>query len=106
MIYLIENPSLLRADHLEIIQQGMYRGTKYGTPGRFFMGGWYPRNQLRQEGNTVPDKDMPRLSPLIRVHINMLGRYSVVVPDSIIKGELRPLGDPKEESSGSQGKSA
>ena len=38
-----------------------------------------PWNQLRQEGNML-DKDVSRLSPLIRVHINMLGRYSVVEP--------------------------
>lgn len=55
-------------------------------------------NQLRQEGYTVLDKDVSRLSPLIRAHINMLGRYSFAVPDSVIRGELRPLRDPKEEA--------
>jgi TnpA family transposase len=31
-------------------------------------------NQFRQGGYTMLDKDVPRLSPLIHEHINMLGR--------------------------------
>jgi hypothetical protein len=39
------------------------------------------------------DKDVPRLSPLIHEHINMLGRYLFAVPDAdaVAKGELRTL---------------
>jgi hypothetical protein len=47
--------------------------------------------QLRQEGFQVNDEDVERLSPLIYEHINMLGRYSFVVPEAVIRGELRPL---------------
>jgi len=32
-----------------------------------------------------------RLSPLGYDHINMLGRYSFAVPESVSRGELRPL---------------
>ena len=54
-------------------------------------------NQLRQEGYIVLEEDVPRLSPLIRAHINFLGRYSFAVPEAVIRGELRPLRDPKED---------
>jgi hypothetical protein len=35
-----------------------------------------------------------RLSPLGFDHINMLGRYAVVLPEKVARGELRPLRDP------------
>ena len=50
-------------------------------------------NQLRQDGYPVRDDDVARLSPLLHEHINMLGRYSFAVPDSVARGELRPLRD-------------
>ena len=53
--------------------------------------------QLRLEGHPVRDEDVSRLSPLVHEHINMLGRYSFAVPESVIKGNLRPLRNPKEE---------
>ena len=53
--------------------------------------------QLRQEGFPVRDEDVARLSPLIHDHINMLGRYSFAIPEAVIRGELRPLRDPKVE---------
>jgi hypothetical protein len=31
------------------------------------------------------------VSPLLHEHINMLGRYSFLMPDAVAKGELRPL---------------
>jgi len=37
--------------------------------------------QLRAEGYSVRDEDVARLSPLTHEHINMLGRYSLVVPE-------------------------
>ena len=37
---------------------------------------------------------MARLSPLGHGHVNMLGRYSFTLPDSVARGELRPLRDP------------
>jgi TnpA family transposase len=53
-------------------------------------------NQLKQEGYEIQDADLVRLSPLIHDHINMLGRYSFVVSESVAKGELRPLRNPNE----------
>jgi hypothetical protein len=56
-------------------------------------------NQLRTEGYAVKDEDVARLSPLLHEHINMLGRYSFLVPDAVAKGELRPLRDPADSDS-------
>ena len=55
-------------------------------------------NQLRAKGFPVRDEDVARLSPLVHDHINMLGRYSFAVPESVARGELRPLRRPDEES--------
>jgi len=55
--------------------------------------------QLRKEGYDVRDEDVARLSPLIHDHINMLGRYSFIVPDAVIRGELRELRNPDEINS-------
>ncbi|MDY7549136.1 Tn3 family transposase [Glaciimonas sp. CA11.2] len=51
-------------------------------------------NKLRCEGYVVIDEDVARLSPLIHEHINMMGRYSFAVPESVLRGELRPLRSP------------
>jgi hypothetical protein len=51
--------------------------------------------QLRASGFDVRDEDVARLSPLGFDHINMLGRYAFILPDSIARGELRPLRDPQ-----------
>jgi hypothetical protein len=53
--------------------------------------------QLRAEKYPVLDEDVAHLSPLIHDHINMLGRYSFAVPDSVTRGELRPLRSPIED---------
>ena len=53
--------------------------------------------QLRKEGHPLRDEDVARLSPLIYEHINMLGRYSFVVPEAVARGGLRPLRDPAGE---------
>jgi TnpA family transposase len=45
--------------------------------------------QLRAEGFDVRDADVVRLSPFVRHHINMLGRYSFQLPE--LPGGLRPL---------------
>lgn len=50
--------------------------------------------QLRAEGYPVHDEDVARLSPLLHPHINMQGRYSFTVPESVAKGELRPFHNP------------
>ena len=51
--------------------------------------------QLRAGGFDVRHEDVARLSPLGFDHINMLGRYAFILPDSIARGELRPLRDPQ-----------
>ncbi|GAA5052436.1 Tn3 family transposase [Streptomyces similanensis] len=49
-------------------------------------------NRLRADGFDVRDEDVARLSPFVRQHINMLGRYSFQLPD--LPGGLRPLRAP------------
>lgn len=49
-------------------------------------------HQLRADIFDVRDEDVARLSPFVRHHINMLGRYSFQLPD--LPGGLRPLRDP------------
>ncbi len=51
-------------------------------------------DQLRAKGFGVRDEDVGRLSPLGFDHINMLGRYAFVLPDTVARGELRPLRNP------------
>ncbi len=51
-------------------------------------------DQLRAEGYPVLDEDIPHLSPHVRDHINMLGRYSFSIPESVSRGELQPLRNP------------
>ncbi|WP_084464891.1 Tn3 family transposase [Microtetraspora fusca] len=46
----------------------------------------------RRQGFDVRDEDVARLSPFVRHHITMLGRYSFSLPD--LPGGLRPLRDP------------
>ena len=48
--------------------------------------------QLRAENYPVLDEDVAHLSPLTYDHINMLGRYSFAVPESVARGELGPYG--------------
>ena len=47
--------------------------------------------QLEQEGFEIHSEDVARLSPLIFEHINVLGRYAFSLPESVSRGELRPL---------------
>lgn len=49
---------------------------------------------LRAEGHEVRLADVARLSPLAFKHINMLGRCVFTIPDTVARGELRPLRDP------------
>lgn len=49
--------------------------------------------QLRREGYPVLDSDVEKLSPLQCGHINMQGRYSFTVPESVSKGELRAFNE-------------
>jgi hypothetical protein len=52
-------------------------------------------NQLRAEGYDVRDEDVARLSSLGHEHVIMLGRYAFTLPDTVARGELRPLRDPR-----------
>ena len=56
-------------------------------------------NQLRADGCPVKDEDACRLSPLQHENINLLGRYSFLMPDAVAKGELRPLRNPEDANS-------
>lgn len=51
---------------------------------------------LRQQSLEIKKKDEARLSPLVYGHVNMLGHYSFILTDNILKGELRPLNQPIE----------
>ena len=51
--------------------------------------------QLRAEGHEVRPEEVARLSPLGFKHVNMLGRYAFTLPDTVARGELRPLRDPR-----------
>ena len=46
---------------------------------------------LRSESVEVRPEDIERLSPLGFDHITILGRYQFVVPESVRRGEFRPL---------------
>ncbi len=48
-------------------------------------------NHLRAAGTMVSPEDVARLSPLGHEYINFLGRYSFVLADPVLRGELRPL---------------
>ena len=50
--------------------------------------------QLRQDGQTVNEEDVARLTPLIHDRINLLGRYSFAIREAVVRGELRPLHNP------------
>jgi TnpA family transposase len=55
--------------------------------------------QLRQEGYQVRDDDVARLSPFIyKRHINLLGRYSFAIPETVRRGELRQLRNPNGDA--------
>ena len=47
-------------------------------------------------GLDIRPEDIARLSPLGFQHINLLGRYSFDLPESLARGELRPLRDPND----------
>ncbi|GGJ58600.1 Tn3 family transposase [Deinococcus roseus] len=46
---------------------------------------------LEEQGVTVLKEDVERLSPFMREHINLLGRYHFEVPEVVKQGLLRPL---------------
>ncbi len=46
---------------------------------------------LRNRGHTLDDNNIARLSPLGHEHINIVGRYSFILPEEIKDGQLRNL---------------
>ena len=52
-------------------------------------------DELTRQGHEFADKDVERLSPFVRVHVNTQGRYSFPRPE--FGGELRTLSDPDED---------
>lgn len=58
---------------------------------RYFF--WTTRTgrRCRRSGGRTTGSDVARLSPFVRHHINVLGRYSFQLPD--LPGGLRPLRD-------------
>ena len=51
-------------------------------------------NHVRDSGRMIHDPDIERLSPLVREHIELHGRYSFDLPDLVRDGVLRPLPEP------------
>ncbi len=51
--------------------------------------------QLRAEGYEVRLEDVAHLSPFGYTHVNMPGRYAFTLPDTVARGELRPLRNPR-----------
>jgi Tn3 transposase DDE domain len=66
-------------------------GLAIGFPGHSVL------KQLRAEGYPVRDEDVIRLAPTMHKHINMNGRYSFAIPESVARGELRPLRNPSAD---------
>ncbi len=52
-------------------------------------------SHVRDTGKLVDDGDVERLSPLVREHIELHGRYSFDLPDVVRAGILRPLPQPE-----------
>jgi hypothetical protein len=52
--------------------------------------------QLEQLGLDIGPQDIERVWPLGFQHVNMLGRYSLELPEPLIHGELRSLRDSSE----------
>ncbi|OQB75909.1 MAG: Tn3 transposase DDE domain protein [Deltaproteobacteria bacterium ADurb.Bin135] len=53
-------------------------------------------DHLRQQSFEIREEDEARLSPLPYAHVNMLGHYSFVLAENVMKGKLRPLNRPVE----------
>lgn len=54
-------------------------------------------NNLEAKGVIIDPADIARLSPILWRHINFLGRYEIALPESVERGELRPLRNPTSE---------
>jgi TnpA family transposase len=64
---------------------------------------WYMDQALTYLGATdmpITDGDVARLWPLGSAHINMVGRYTFALPETIADGAFRPLTDLTDEADG------
>jgi hypothetical protein len=52
--------------------------------------------RVREDGYEVAEADLARVSPLMREHVRVLGRYHFILDESVVQGGLRPLQDPIE----------
>jgi len=52
-------------------------------------------DQLRSQGRQVRDEDIARLSPFLRHHLNVHGKYSFVLPE--LPTGLRALRSPEDD---------
>ncbi|MGB3632893.1 MAG: Tn3 family transposase [Rubrobacteraceae bacterium] len=52
--------------------------------------------RLRTDGEEAIEADLARVSPLMREHVRVLGRYHFTLDESVSEGGLRPLRDPAE----------
>ena len=46
----------------------------------------------------IADEGVARLWPLGSAHINMIGRYTFALPETIARGAFRPLTDRADEA--------
>jgi hypothetical protein len=50
-------------------------------------------SDTRAQGYPVLDEDVARLSPFVREHVNVVGKYNFLLPD-LGEGVIRQLRDP------------
>ena len=55
---------------------------------------------LRNEGKEVRGEDLARVSPLMHVHVRVLGRYHFRLDEAVEGGGMRPLRDPEADEFG------
>lgn len=51
-----------------------------------------------QDSIEIKEEDEARLSPLGYGHINVLGHYSFTLAKQVMKGQLRPLNQPSDDT--------
>jgi TnpA family transposase len=57
-------------------------------------------DHLQRQSLEIREEDESRLSPLVHRHINVLGDYSFILAELVMKGQLRPLNQPTENIDG------
>ena len=50
--------------------------------------------EWRSTAHPVLEADVARLTPLLRDHIHMLGKYDFTLPEAVVRGQLRSLRNP------------